>query len=386
MYLKELLKSLFLTPMHFNPLNILSLANNRGSFIIAGPCSAESLEQVLSTAKELSSIGVKIFRAGLWKPRSKPGSFEGVGKTGLEWLQKVKEETGMATATEVANAMHVKEAIKSKIEILWIGARTTANPFAVQEIADELEAHIKSNKIDREHITILVKNPVNPDLDLWIGAMERIANAGIKQIGAIHRGFSTYEKGLFRNLPHWHIPIELKRRMPHLTILCDPSHIGGRKELIYPISQQALNMGFSGLMIESHIEPDSALSDKEQQITPKMLKSIMQQLIVRETIETSESLTELRREIDELDERLLDLLSKRMAISREIGRYKKENSIPVFQPTRYNHMVVRRISQSSELMVDPNFIKLVLQAIHEESVRQQLEIFNNQTYTNYDKN
>jgi len=360
--------------LNIKPLDILRVTEK--SFVIAGPCSAESLEQTLTTAKELSSLGVKVFRAGLWKPRSKPGSFEGVGTKGLEWLQKVKESTGMLIATEIANAIHTREALKAQVDILWIGARTTANPFAVQEIADELETQIKSKKIKRNQITILVKNPVNPDLDLWIGAMERIANAGIEQIGAIHRGFSTYEKGLFRNLPHWHIPIELKRRVPQLTIICDPSHIGGRKELIHPISQQALNMGFSGLMIESHIEPERALSDKEQQITPKMLKSIMELLVVRESIDNSESLTELRREIDELDQMLLNLLSKRMAISREIGRYKKEYSIPVFQPSRYNHMVIRRISQASELMVDPDFVKLILQAIHQESVRQQLEIFN----------
>ena len=362
--------------MDFNPLDILTLAQDKKPFVIAGPCSAESFEQTLSTAKELGMQGVKIFRAGLWKPRTKPGSFEGVGRKGLEWLRKVKESTGMLIATETANAKHVKEALQGGVDILWIGARTTANPFAVQEIADELEKQLKSSNNSGKKITVFVKNPVNPDLDLWIGAMERISNAGVDQIGAIHRGFSTYEQGLFRNLPHWQIPIELKRRMPQLTILCDPSHIGGKKELIYPISQQALNMGFSGLMIESHIDPTCALSDKEQQITPKMLKSIMDLLIIRETTDTSENLIELRREIDELDERLLDLLSKRMTISREIGRYKKENNIPVLQPARYNHIVTERIAQAPELMVDSNFINLILQAIHEESVRQQLEIFN----------
>lgn len=352
------------------------LAQDKKPFVIAGPCSAESFEQTLDTAKELSLRGVRVFRAGIWKPRSKPGGFEGVGQQALEWLHKVKESTGMLAATEVANALHVKEALKSEVDILWIGARTTANPFAVQEIANELENQLKLRSMSSSQITVLVKNPVNPDLDLWIGAMERISNAGVEQVGAVHRGFSTYEKGLFRNLPQWHIPIELKRRMPLLTILCDPSHIGGRKELIYPISQQALDMGFSGLMIESHIDPANALSDKEQQITPQMLKNIMDVLVIREAIDTSESLVELRREIDELDQRLLDLLSKRMAISREIGRYKKENSIPVLQPARYNHMVTARIAQAPQLMVGSDCIRLILQAIHEESVRQQLEIFN----------
>lgn len=365
--------------MECNPLDILTLAQDKKPFVIAGPCSAESLEQTLDTAKKLSAQGVKVFRAGLWKPRSKPGGFEGVGKKGLEWLRKVKGSTGMLTATEVANAVHVREAIKAEVDILWIGARTSANPFAVQEIADELERGLKFHNKSSRQITVLVKNPVNPDLDLWIGAMERISNAGIEQIGAIHRGFSTYEKGLFRNLPHWHIPIELKRRLPRLTILCDPSHIGGRKQLIYPISQQALDMGFSGLMIESHIDPTSALSDKEQQITPEMLKSIIDVLVIRETTDTTESLNELRREIDEVDERLLDLLSKRMAISREIGRYKKEQNIPVLQPIRYSHIVANRVAQAPELMIDPNFIRHILEAIHEESVRQQLEIFNPNT-------
>ncbi len=361
--------------MNLKPLDILTVTENKKTFVIAGPCSAESLEQTLNTAKELELQGVKIFRAGLWKPRTKPGSFEGVGKKGIEWLQKVKESTGMLIATEVANEIHVKEAIKGGVDILWIGARTTANPFAVQEIADELKIQLKSTNKKNRAITVLIKNPVNLDLDLWIGAIERVSNAGIKEIGAIHRGFSTYEKGLFRNLPHWHIPIELKRRIPQLTILCDPSHIGGKRELIHLISQQALDMGFSGLMIESHIDPTNALSDKDQQITPESLKNIIDQLVIRKITDTSESLKELRREIDEVDERFLDLLSQRMAISREIGRYKKEKNIPVLQPIRYDHLVTNRIAQAAELMVDKDFIKQVLEAIHEESVRQQLEIF-----------
>jgi chorismate mutase len=335
--------------------------------VLAGPCSAESRDQLLSTAKELASFGVKIFRAGIWKPRTKPGGFEGVGKEGLKWLAEVKEVTGMYTATEVANSKHVKEALKGGVDILWIGARTTGNPFAVQEIADSLKG---------KNIPVFVKNPLNADPDLWIGAIERLQNCGITEIAAIHRGFSAYEKGLFRNQPQWHIPIEIKRRVPSLVMICDPSHIGGRPDLIYPLSQQALDMGFDGLMIESHYLPSSALSDKEQQITPSMLRDILKVLVVRERQECSESLSELRREIDQMDERLLDILSKRMAISREIGRYKKENNIPVLQPLRYDRLVTQRVSQASELMVDEDFIKLILEAIHEESVRQQIEIFN----------
>jgi chorismate mutase len=335
--------------------------------LLAGPCSAESHDQLLSTAKELSSFGVKIFRAGIWKPRTKPGGFEGVGREGLKWMAEVKELTGMLTATEVANSKHVKEALKGGIDILWIGARTTGNPFAVQEIADSLKG---------KNIPVFVKNPLNADPDLWVGAIERLQNSGISEVAAVHRGFSTYEKGLFRNLPQWHIPIEVKRRMPSLVMICDPSHIGGRPDLIYPLSQHALDMGFDGLMIESHIEPAVALSDKEQQITPAMLRNILKVLVVREKSDCSESLSELRREIDEMDERLLDIISKRMAISREIGRYKKENNIPVLQPLRYDRLVSRRISQAAELMIDEEFIKLILEAIHEESVRQQIEIFN----------
>ena len=272
----------------------------------------------------------------------------------------------MLTATEVANSKHIEMALKAGVDILWLGARTTANPFAVQEISDSLSG---------TDVTVLVKNPVNPDPELWLGAVERLMNSGITNIAVVHRGFSTYEKGLFRNLPHWHIPIELKRRVPSLTILCDPSHIGGRPELIYPISQQAMDMGFDGLMVETHINPSSALSDKEQQITPTALNAIIKALVIRDTVDSTERLSELRREMDEVDERLLDLISKRMAISREIGRYKMEHNMPVLQPLRYDYTVNRRISQASELLVNEEFIRTVLEAIHEESVRQQLEIF-----------
>ncbi len=334
--------------------------------VLAGPCSAESLEQTLKTAYLLKQNGIGIFRAGLWKPRTKPGGFEGVGAVGLGWLKEVKESTGMLTATEVANPAHVHLALESGIDILWLGARTTANPFAVQDIADSLKG---------VSTTVLVKNPVNPDPDLWLGAIERISDSGIKNIAAVHRGFSSYEKGLFRNLPHWHIPIELMRREPALTMLCDPSHIGGRAELIYPISQQAMDMGFDGIMVESHFNPRCALSDKEQQITPESLSLILKSLIIRDCIDSSENLSELRRELDELDERLLTLISKRMEIARQIGRFKFENNMPVLQPDRYDRLVTRRVEQAEELMVDKEFIRTMLESIHEESVRQQIEIF-----------
>lgn len=334
-------------------------------FVLAGPCSAETEEQVMQTAQELHDKGLKIFRAGVWKPRTKPGGFEGVGSQGLAWLKKVKDTYGMYTATEVATAKHVLEALKYDVDILWIGARTTANPFAVQEIADALEG---CDKI------VLIKNPVNPDLELWIGAVERIYNAGIRRIGVIHRGFSSYEKKLYRNLPMWHIPIELKRRLPNLPIICDPSHIGGKRELIAPLSQQAMDLGFEGLMVESHTCPDCAWSDKDQQVTPETLRFILNMLVIRDKAVTTENLSELRRQIDELDTQLLETLSKRMRIAREIGQFKKENDMPVLQSGRYDEIINKRCMQAVELGLSHEFVKEVMEAIHEESVRQQLEL------------
>ena len=336
--------------------------------VIAGPCSAETEEQVMETAKNLAKIGVRIFRAGIWKPRTKPGGFEGVGSVGLTWLQEVKKETGMLVATEVANKQHVEEALNAGVDVLWIGARTSANPFAMQEIADSLVG---------ADVPVLVKNPVNPDLELWIGAMQRIYNAGIRQIGAIHRGFSAYGKHLYRNMPQWHIPIELRRRMPELTLICDPSHIGGKRELVAPLSQQAMDMGFDGLIIESHCDPDSAWSDKSQQVTPEVLNFIINMLVVRDTTQTTESLTLLRQQIDQIDNDLLEALSKRMRISREIGQYKKEHSMPVVQTGRYDDILNSRAAAAEELGMNGDFMKTVYQAIHEESVRQQIEVLNN---------
>lgn len=336
--------------------------------VIAGPCSAETEEQVMETAKDLAKNGVRIFRAGIWKPRTKPGGFEGVGSVGLTWLQEVKKETGMLVATEVANKQHVEEALNAGVDVLWIGARTSANPFAMQEIADSLVG---------ADVPVLVKNPVNPDLELWIGAMQRIYNAGIRQIGAIHRGFSAYGKHLYRNMPQWHIPIELRRRMPELTLICDPSHIGGKRELVAPLSQQAMDMGFDGLIVESHCDPDSAWSDKSQQVTPEVLNFILNMLVVRDTTQTTESLTLLRQQIDQVDNDLLEALSKRMRISREIGQYKKEHSMPVVQTGRYDDILNSRAAAAEELGMNGDFMKTVYQAIHEESVRQQIEVLNN---------
>ena len=337
--------------------------------LIAGPCSAETEEQVIKTALELASNGVKIFRAGIWKPRTKPGGFEGVGAEGLQWLNKVKELTGMYTSTEVATKQHVEEALAAKVDILWIGARTSANPFAMQEIADALQ---EANA----DVPILIKNPVNPDLELWIGAIQRIYNAGIRRIGAIHRGFSAYGKHLYRNLPQWHIPIELRRRMPNLPIICDPSHIGGKRELVSSVSQQALDMGFDGLIIESHCDPDCAWSDKSQQITPDVLNFIINTLVIRDKSHSTENLTLLRQQIDVLDNELLEVLNKRMRVSREIGQFKKEHRMPVVQATRYDDIIQSRVKLAEEMGMSSEFMKAVLAAIHEESVRQQIVILN----------
>ena len=354
--------------LELRPLAIPGIEDKR-PLIIAGPCSAETEEQVISTAKELSSVGIRIFRAGIWKPRTKPGGFEGIGAQGLAWMNEVKEETGMLAATEVATAKHVEQALKEGIDLLWIGARTTANPFAVQEVADALKG------VD---IPVLVKNPVNPDLELWIGALERLNVAGIRRLGAIHRGFTAYEKVIFRNLPMWHIPIELMRRIPQLPIICDPSHMGGSRELVAPLSQQAMDLGFYGLMIESHCAPDKAWSDAKQQVTPDVLSFILDKLVIRNTGETTESLRELRKQIDELDDRMIELLSKRMRISREIACYKRERSMAVVQTGRYDEILNKRGAQGALCGMSGAFMRSIFETIHEESVRQQIELINKQ--------
>jgi len=336
-----------------------------GPYIIAGPCSAESEQQTLATARALHDIGINVYRAGLWKPRTMPGSFEGVGDRGLEWLQRVKREIGMVVATEVATAAHVSAALDAGIDILWIGARTSANPFAVQDIADALHGH--------DDVMVLVKNPVNPDLDLWVGAVQRIINAGITRVGAVHRGFSFAGEHFYRNDPQWHIPFELRRLAPDMTILCDPSHIGGKRELVQPLSREALDMGFDGLMIEVHCDPDNALSDSGQQITPVTLATIMKKLMFRSSVPIDDELTLLRRQIDDCDHELLATLARRMSVSREIGRFKKAHNMRVVQPQRYQAVIDNRLDEGERLSLDREFIKRIMQAIHEESVRQQID-------------
>ena len=350
--------------MELQKLNLPGVEDKR-PLVIAGPCSAETEEQVMNTATALASKGIKIFRAGIWKPRTKPGGFEGVGKVGLPWMKRVKEETGMLVTTEVATPTHVEQALEAGMDILWIGARTSANPFAMQDIANALQG------VD---IPVLVKNPVNPDLELWIGAMERLNNAGIKRLGAIHRGFSSYDKSIYRNLPQWHIPIELRRRLPELPIISDPSHIGGKRELVAPLCQQAMDLGFDGLIIESHCNPDSAWSDAKQQVTPDILDYILSLLVIRNDKMTTENLNELRKQIDECDNKLIEILSKRMRVAREIGMYKKEHNMTILQTGRYNEILEKRGAQGALCGIGSDCVKTIFEAIHEESVHQQMDI------------
>ena len=347
------------------PLNLPGSENR--PMIIAGPCSAETEEQVLQSALELASKGIKIFRAGVWKPRTKPGGFEGKGEEALPWMQQVKAETGMLIGTEVATPKHVEAALNAGMDILWIGARTSANPFAVQELADSLKG------VD---VPVFVKNPVNPDIELWVGALERINGAGITRLAAIHRGFSSIDQKLYRNAPMWHLPIELHRRYPNLPIICDPSHIGGRRDLIAPLCQQAMDMGFEGLMIESHCNPDCAWSDAKQQVLPDVLNFILDRLVIRNTKEATESLNTLRQQIDELDNNLMELLTKRMRISREIADYKKQHNMAVVQTARYSEILDKRGAQGVLCGMDADFVKNIYEHIHEESVRQQMEEMN----------
>lgn len=352
--------------LNLEPLRLPS-DNNERPLVIAGPCSAETEEQVMTTARQLADKGCRMFRAGVWKPRTKPGGFEGQGETALPWLQNVKKSTGMLVATEVATPEHVELALKYGIDILWIGARTSANPFAMQALADSLKG------VD---VPVFVKNPVNPDLELWIGALERINQAGVTRLAAIHRGFSSYDKKIYRNLPMWQIPIELRRRFPSLPIMCDPSHIGGSRELVAPLCQQAMDLGFDGLIVESHCSPDSAWSDAKQQVTPDVLDYILSLLVIRDEKVTTEGIHVLRKQIDELDNQLIELLAKRMRVCREIGQYKKEHNMTVLQTSRYNEILDKRGAQGALCGMSADFIRSVFEEVHEESVRQQMEIIN----------
>lgn len=356
-------------------LQIKNLANwdiikNQKPVVIAGPCSAETEEQTIQSAKELSKIGINIFRAGIWKPRTRPNTFEGVGSIGLEWMRTVKKETGMLLSTEVANVKHVYESLKAGIDILWIGARTTANPFAVQEIADALKG------VD---IPILVKNPVNPDTDLWIGAIERFLSSGLKKIGAIHRGFSSAEKSIYRNTPLWKIPIELKTRIPDIPLFCDPSHIAGTRKYLQDLSQKAIDLSFDGLMIESHPDPYKAWSDAKQQIKSSDLESLLQHLIVREEKPKGislETIEDLRFKIDQCDNELINILQTRMQLSESIGLYKKQNNMTILQAGRWESIINSIIEKLNTKKLSKEFILNIFKSIHNESINKQSMIIN----------
>lgn len=339
--------------------------------MISGPCSAETEEQVITTAKDLSALGIQIFRAGIWKPRTRPNQFEGVGSIGLKWMKTVKAETGMLTATEVANVKHVYEALKMGIDVLWIGARTSANPFAVQEIADAL------NGVD---IPILVKNPINPDLDLWIGAIERIAGAGITKLAAIHRGFSSFEKSNFRNAPQWQITIELRKRMRNLPIICDPSHIAGVSDLVFEVAQKAMDLGQDGLIIESHPNPRVALSDGKQQLTPEQVGELMKNIQIRpektDNKDFTESLEELRSQIDMIDDEILDTIQRRMAVVSQIGKTKKTNNVQILQTDRWIQIIESAKKKGDSKGLSGEFIEKLFKALHQESINIQTKILN----------
>jgi chorismate mutase len=348
------------------------LKNGDKPVIISGPCSAESEEQMMTTGKAIAAIDKNIiFRAGIWKPRTRPNAFEGIGTIGLEWLNKVKAETGMLTATEIANASHAEEALKHGIDILWIGARTTVNPFSVQEIADVLKGTDSK---------VLVKNPINPDLQLWLGALERINQAGITKLGAIHRGFSTHESTPFRNVPRWEMAIELKTMIPDLPMICDPSHICGNTEFIPYIAQKALDLDMQGLMIESHFKPSIALSDAKQQVTPAELKVILSKLVVRKAessnAEFKNKLDELREAINKIDDQLLSVFMNRMSVVEKIGKYKKDNNVTILQTTRWEELLNDKMTQAKAMGLDADFVKQLYILIHEDSIRKQTEIMN----------
>ena len=349
----------------------LSDLNLSHPLVIAGPCSAETEQQVLKIAIDLKDTDVTIFRAGIWKPRTRPGMFEGVGAIGLKWLQKVKAHTGLLTAVEVANSSHVKLAIEHGIDVLWIGARSTVSPFIVQEIADSLQG---TDKI------VLVKNPVNPDLSLWLGGIERLYSANIKKLGVIHRGFSTYEKSKYRNNPEWQIAIELQSKFPDLPLICDPSHIAGRRDLIFNLSQRALDLNYDGLMIETHCDPDNAWSDAAQQVTPSSLVDIMKDLKIREmTIDKEEYQNQLdgyRQKIDNSDQLLLEILGKRMDVAEKIGLLKKSNNVAVLQNKRWNEILGKMIIDGESHGLSEEFILKIFKAIHQESINHQQNILN----------
>jgi chorismate mutase len=357
--------------LNIQPLNTWIKTGN-GPLVIAGPCSAETEDQLVATAHLLAATGkISALRAGIWKPRTRPGEFEGIGSIGLEWLKRAKEETGLPTAVEVATAKHVEEALKAGVDILWVGARSTVNPFTVQEIADALKG------VD---VPVMVKNPVNPDLSLWIGALERINNAGITKLAAIHRGFSSYEKSAFRNEPMWDIAIHLKTLAPELPIINDPSHITGNRSLIGYISQKALDLDMQGLMIESHIDPTVAWTDAAQQVTPAALADIIDNLALRKPeigdAQVKDALSELRSKIDKIDDLLIQKTAERMQIAEKIGQYKKDNGITILQVNRWDEILQKRTAYAKALKLSPEFTEKLLELLHAESIRRQTEVMN----------
>lgn len=341
--------------------------------IIAGPCSAETEEQIMTVATALKDKGVDYMRAGIWKPRTRPGSFEGIGEDGLVWLKRVKDELGMKVGTEVAKPEHVELALKYGIDCLWVGARTTVNPFAMQELADSLKG------VD---VPVLVKNPINPDVQLWIGGIERIANAGITKLAAIHRGVSTYDKSKYRNKPMWQMAIELKRLMPNIPIINDPSHIAGTRELIEEVSQKAMDLGLDGLMIETHPNPDEAWSDAKQQVTPDVLARILGDLKIRkvstDNVEFNSSLDDLREQIDTIDREVLEAMAARMKVVQQIGEYKRDHDVTTLQVARWDSLLSDRMVKGEKLALNPDFVKEIYKHIHKESIKIQSEIMNNE--------
>lgn len=338
--------------------------------IISGPCSAETEEQVLATAQRLAATGkVDMLRAGIWKPRTKPGMFEGIGAKGLPWLQQAKKITGLPTTVEVATGKQVEDALNFEVDVLWVGARTTVNPFSVQEIADALRG---------VNVPVMIKNPINPDLELWAGAVERIARAGIKQIGLIHRGFSSYGNTEYRNAPMWHLAIEMKLKHPNMPIINDPSHICGRRDILLEVMQKAIDLDYDGLMIESHIDPDNAWSDAKQQVTPERLKEMLENIIWRKEDVNSEeyhaALEKLRQQINHLDDELMQILSQRMKIAEQIGKYKKENNITILQISRWNEIIERASAKGEKIGLSREFITKYLDAIHMESINHQKKV------------
>jgi chorismate mutase len=353
-----------------HPFEGWGLEKHERPLVIAGPCSAESEEQVMDTARQLKDQGIEIFRAGIWKPRTRPNSFEGVGSIGLEWLKLVQKELGMKVSTEVANVKHVYESLRMGVDIIWIGARTSANPFAMQEIADALKG------VD---IPVFVKNPVNPDVDLWMGAIERIQGAGITRVGAIHRGFSTFDKTRYRNIPQWQLPIELRRKMPNLPMICDPSHIGGRRDILQEISQKALDLNYDGLIIETHCNPDKAWSDASQQITPAVLKQLLGNLVLRHREIDSvslHSLEDLRTEIDNFDNKLIQILEQRMKVVEKIGAYKKAHNITILQPDRWQEILTKTLEKGKNVDLSDEFLAQIFKSIHQESINKQMKVMN----------